>query len=1175
MLPAALLGHGRSAVACLARALLLSVACCTAFAAPDVRLHLPLARDAYQCNELIDLTVLRSNAGNLSAGDLALTLTCADGSRLAFTFVAKPVEARTGTARAVEHLHVNGWMLRPGAYLIEVACDGASAKTNITVHSHIRRSEFKLINWGRAKGRDQLAQGEDSLGFNLSYGHYAADEEAQFIRAGVDFMANCVMSGGHQMDLRPECDWSDPSVIRGGTRRVVKRAFIDRTRPNIWGVHFFDEPGLTWAKEPATGEMSPHVVPWQRRSYEAAFGQPPPDWKQVDPRDPEQAARWAHWARWKLGFMDAAWQDAQFGVSAVEPGYVSVTQSQYGYSAFSDGYYFNVVRRLPITSGHGGYHDFGTGYFNPSMFLEFARARNLAKPNWYLPTWYGNTTADEFRLEQYLSFQCGLQGLISPPDIEPGGTPEKSRAAQGVVESNHLLQRLGPIFNHMPVTRPPVALLFSLSQMIHAQTLDRKQCYAHDIAHGRNVVFTYLAGKLLQHQFMPVLDEEVLDGTLAAQHQAIILTSIDYLDAELIAALEAFAKQGGLVLLTADSTVQVNGAMKLDVVPGWPDAARIAELKKAGKNNEAGALMRLRQALAGASKLADAIRPHLERVGIRSPLTSSEPGLVVTRQASGDVEYLFAVNATHDPEGDPMLGLKATTARLNLPDNGSAVYDAVRGGLVTELEKKDGQLQGQFRFGPGQMRVFVRTARPIGGVRVAAPMPRRDYTESKSPLSLDFGATVVDDRGGLFGGSIPLRVVVTDSLGMARYDLYRATDRGSLNLTLPLALNDPPGEWRVTVTELLSSTRSTVGFHLPATSTCAAAAGATWRAVYWPADRERIFRFLRTHDRVTLVTGTSGFNEPAAKRLTEVLKPWNVTSTTIAAAEANKPRPLSEEEARTWVGLDYAGRGQIKAGESNSPVMTGFAVPGPMILFGTPQDNPLIKFVAEQRFLAYKPDAASMPGPGRGYVAWQREALGVNQESITLIAYDTAGMNEAVGTLYELLAGLEPLTPLALPRLSTVTPARTANVPPELRMDWSVTLPDRVTGLRIAGGKISALSHAGTLSEIEPDGKISSTQVLGTADYTNGLTQFRPAVEPAALAKARQSAPAGRLVKFAVGAPGRIAVAYWGGSVSLFDEGGALQATRWLSQDITAVAWAGSRLLVGDADGRVMALRAP
>ena len=79
--------------------------------------------------------------------------------------------------------------------------------------------------------------------------------------------------------------------------------------------------------------------------------------------------------------------------------------------------------RLPITSGHGGYHDYGPGYFNPSYHLEMARARDYGKPCWYLPTWYGNTTSDQFRLEQYLSFQTGIQGLISPPDLEPATNP--------------------------------------------------------------------------------------------------------------------------------------------------------------------------------------------------------------------------------------------------------------------------------------------------------------------------------------------------------------------------------------------------------------------------------------------------------------------------------------------------------------------------------------------------------------------------------------------------------------------------------------------------------------------------------------------------------------------------------------------------------------------------------
>ncbi|MGH2927342.1 MAG: DUF2332 family protein, partial [Solirubrobacteraceae bacterium] len=60
------------------------------------------------------------------------------------------------------------------------------------------------------------------------------------------------------------------------------------------------------------------------------------------------------------------------------------------------------------------------------------------------------------------------------------------------------------------------------------------------------------------------------------------------------------------------------------------------------------------------------------------------------------------------------------------------------------------------------------------------------------------------------------------------------------------------------------------------------------------------------------------------------------------------------------------------------------------------------------------------------------------QESITLIAHDPAGSAEAVGTQYELLAGIAPLTPLALPRAGSVTPARKgpAGAPLTLRPQW-------------------------------------------------------------------------------------------------------------------------------------------
>ncbi len=148
---------------------------------------------------------------------------------------------------------------------------GATASAEIDVYSHVRRSTFKTLDWGcRVQGPEMAVLGEDGIGFNLLYGDYrqqanTANAQAT-LRGGADYMQCCTMSGGHQMDLRSECDWSDPLVVKGGSARAAQQAFFDRTKANALGVHFYDEPGLTWENG------TPHTVSAQLRAFKSAFG---------------------------------------------------------------------------------------------------------------------------------------------------------------------------------------------------------------------------------------------------------------------------------------------------------------------------------------------------------------------------------------------------------------------------------------------------------------------------------------------------------------------------------------------------------------------------------------------------------------------------------------------------------------------------------------------------------------------------------------------------------------------------------------------------------------------------------------------------------------------------------------------------------------------------------------
>ena len=69
-----------------------------------------------------------------------------------------------------------------------------------------------------------------------------------------------------------------------------------------------------------------------------------------------------------------------------------------------------------------------------------------------------------------------------------------------------------------------------------------------------------------------------------------------------------------------------------------------------------------------------------------------------------------------------------------------------------------------------------------------------------------------------------------------------------------------------------------------------------------------------------------------------------------------------------------------------------------------------------------------------------------------------------------------------------------------------------------------------------------------------------------------QNVAEGKIVKTLAANGERLAVAYWGGTLRLLDRDGKFLRERLFPQDITALTWLGHRLIVGLADGSVLAL---
>ncbi len=974
----------------------------------DLTIHQPLRRSVYQTNEVIPLAVVHDNSDQ--SAKLVVTVTRDGGIGTSYTFDVGASDTRK-TGVTTDHVNLNGRLLRPGQYTVSVSVGDQSANAEFEVFSQVRSSSYRLINWGTAEKENRLEIGDSKYGYNLFYGQGGSDPNGYFIRAGVDFVPNCVMGGGHQMNLRMECDWSDPYAVRGGMISAAKFALRDRTLPNVPMIHFFDEPGLTWHEDSVSGDLTAHGVPAQVRAYEAAFNKTYLSHHEVDADKPESLAQWKHWTKWKLGFMDAAWKLGQHSVSDIDSSMLSVTQSQYGFPAFTDGYYFNVARSLPIVSGHGGYHDWGPGFFNPGMTLSISRGRDHEKECWYLPTWYANTTNDQYRVEQYLSFITGIQGLMSPPPLEPTKNPI---AREAIIETNSVMGKLGTIFSTMPVTYQPVAMLYSISNGLDEQArslTDKKIYYAHDTAHGDSLPFTYLAGKLNQQHFMTVVEEDIIDGTLAQRYKVLVIGAVSYLGDGVINALEDYIADGGKVLVY-DSTVVIEGAIDLGVKAELPEQAKFDELQKTGDRDSYLPLSTTAKFLDGAKALAQAIGTHLDEAGINPVIETDVPTIVAIKHGYGDVMYVFALNATPDRAEGSSIDPIAVDATIGVPTEGRAIYDAMAGGAASGLTVKDGVASGQLAFGAGQLRVWALTSQPIGKVSLSAPVVTHDLTQHEQPITLNLTATVLDDQSNVLSGAIPMRVTVTDPNGEVRYELHRATDRGVLELALPMAGNDADGAWQVTVTELLANTQGERSFAYQSLKRPASTAGLTERAVAFGGDLQHVFEFARRHHDVTIVVGDSDYNRSAAERLKKILEPWDMRCTIVDAASVG-PRPIIEAEAPTWSGgYTHTRRDTVKPGQENGVEYVGFNLMGPTILIGNPDDHAVIKFLAEPRwgFLPYAPKRNVFPGGSRGYVAWQRDAVQRGVESVTLIAYDKTGMHEAVGSFYEAAIGMEPLT---------------------------------------------------------------------------------------------------------------------------------------------------------------------
>jgi hypothetical protein len=118
--------------------------------------------------------------------------------------------------------------------------------------------------------------------------------------------------------------------------------------------------------------------------------------------------------------------------------------------------------------------------------------------------------------------------------------------------------------------------------------------------------------------------------------------------------------------------------------------------------------------------------------------------------------------------------------------------------------------------------------------------------------------------------------------------------------------------------------------------------------------------------------------------------------------------------------------------------------------------------------------------------------------------------------------------------------------------------------MAVQGGNLAVESHGGFIRILDGSGKSLALKNAGPVTS--------PEAPSAAKALAAKACPLDRIVKVVAEGADRVAVGCWGGTLLLLDRTGAPKARTQMPQDITAIAWLKNLLVVGLADGRVVAL---
>ncbi len=477
-------------------------------------------------------------------------------------------------------------------------------------------------------------------------------------------------------------------------------------------------------------------------------------------------------------------------------------------------------------SCYESYTDFGDWPMSAGFTTDWARGNTGGQPVWLTVCW---GTAPEGAMKSLLhAFSRGIRGggVPLPSDMD---SAELTRRGQGL----RLVSQYGSLARDA-VPEARVALLSRTSR----QALVPRGMYE---LHAMYYHLTRLG-------FPPavVADEELLAAGAPKAVELLVLVQEQIpFEPELAAAIATFQKRGGKVLSVGTGTVEVAGATTLPIEVkhlwnlGGFEAGGHAQMWQEFKDH-------WREPLAAA----------LDKLGFKpTAAVDSQQGFALASDA-GPVRYVTVIAdaaGTHSNDFQRPRGLA-----VSLAGSGWTVRDLVHqqtlssksasGRTLTSLDlvTEPAVILALYKEAPEKLEIQTLADPQLGG-------------------ELVFRATVRSVAGASLG-RVPVKCVLAAPDGTVRRQWYESADN---ELRVPLARHDVPGNWQLSVQELLTGQTAMATLAIqPATPAPAAVAVADMQVV---DARQLRSSFGRETEKLVIVEPGQHPLLPVAERLTAAL----------------------------------------------------------------------------------------------------------------------------------------------------------------------------------------------------------------------------------------------------------------------------------------------------------------